>query len=230
MKIINLEKKVGDFCLKIEDLCIEEKKIHGIIGGNGSGKTTLSKLIMGILEPDQGQIDLEGLDKRDITMTAQRPYMLHRSVYENITYPLKIRKIKPDEEEIDEWLHRYGLYTKKKQYARSLSSGERQKLSFIRAVIFRPKLIIIDETFSNLEPDTVSLFEEWILKKQENDPITYIIITHQMGHIIRLCDTVHVMHKGRVLESGMCKDVLFHSKNPEVAQYMVNQVIRMECE
>lgn len=228
MKITDLEKNVEGFCLKIQNLHIEEKKIHGIIGGNGSGKTTLAKLIMGIIEPDKGRIDYEGWDKKDITLTAQRPYLLHRSVYENITYPLKIRKIKPDEEEIDEWLHRYGLFTKKNQYARSLSSGERQKLSFIRAVIFKPKLIIIDETFSNLEPDTVALIEEWILKKQEYDPITYILISHQMGHIIRLCDTVHVMHRGNILESGNCKDVLFHSKTPEIAQYMADQIIRME--
>lgn len=228
MKITNLEKNLEDFRLKIENLDIEEKKIHGIIGGNGSGKTMLAKLIMGIIEPDRGQIDYEGLDKRDITMTAQRPYLLRQSVYANIIYPLEIRKIKPDEEEIDEWLHRYGLYTKKKQYAGSLSSGERQILSFIRAAIFKPKLIIIDETFSNLEPDTVSLIEEWILQKQETDPITYIMISHQMSHIIRLCDTAHVMHKGSILESGNCRDVLLHSKIPEVVRYMADQVIRME--
>ena len=228
MKITDLEKNVEEFCLRIENLDIKEKKIHGIIGGNGSGKTMLAKLIMGILEPDRGQIDYEGLDQRDITMTAQRPYLLRRSVYDNITYPLEIRKIKPDEKEIDEWLHRYGLYTKKKQYAGSLSSGERQILSFIRAVIFRPKLIIIDETFSNLQPDTVALIEEWILKKQENDPITYILISHQMSHIIRLCDKAHVMYRGSILESGNCKDVLFHSKIPEVVRYMADQVIRME--
>lgn len=91
MRIINLEKTVGDFHLNIPDLTIEEGKVHGFIGGNGSGKTTASKLLMGILKPDRGEILYDGLTMQDITMTAQRPYLLHSSVYENLVYPLKIR-------------------------------------------------------------------------------------------------------------------------------------------
>lgn len=112
MKIIELEKELGDFHMKIEKLSIETGKIHGIIGGNGCGKTTLCKLIMGILEADKGRIDWEGIDPKRITMTAQRPYFIQSSVYENICYPLKIRHEKPDEALIDWWLEQCGLLQK----------------------------------------------------------------------------------------------------------------------
>jgi len=191
MRITNLTKKIDDFHLRIPELIIEEKKIHGIIGGNGSGKSTLAKLIMGILEPDAGMIDYGTIPTDKITMTFQRPYLLQESVYDNIVYPLKIRKIKPKEEEIDEWLVRFGLQEKKRRYARSLSSGERQKLSFIRAMIFRPELVIIDETFSNLDQESVEVAEKWILENQQKQPITYIIISHQMNSITHLCDYIH---------------------------------------
>ena len=152
MKITDLEKNIGSFNLKIDDLYIKPGLVHGLAGHNGSGKTVLLKLIMGILEPDRGTIDLEGMDRKNMTMMSQRPYLLTGSVYDNIVYPLKLRKIKPDEAEIDSLLERTGLLAQKNQYARSLSSGERQKLSFIRAVIFRPEFIIMDETLSNLDP------------------------------------------------------------------------------
>ena len=95
MKIIDVEKKIGDFRLQIDQFEIEEGEIHGFIGSNGSGKTTLAKIIMDVLKPDKGKIDYGNLKMTDITMTSQRPYLLHDTVYENIVYPLKIRKIPP---------------------------------------------------------------------------------------------------------------------------------------
>ena len=159
MKITDLKKQQGGFLLNVKNAEFESGKIHGIIGSNGSGKTTLSKIIMGTLPYDSGVVDYEGLTDRDITMTGQRPYLMHTSVYNNLVYPLKIRKQTIDEEWVNYWLEKAGLQNKKKQYALSLSSGEQQKLSFVRAMIFKPKLVIVDETLSNLDPDSADLFE-----------------------------------------------------------------------
>ena len=172
MKITDLEKNVGNFNLKIDDLYIKPGLIHGLAGHNGCGKTVLLKLIMGILEPDRGRIDLEGMDRRAMTMMSQRPYLLTGSVYDNIVYPLKLRRIKPDEARINELLERTGLLAQKNQYARSLSSGERQKLSFIRAIIFRPEFIIMDETLSNLDPESERVIVEIIKEIQQMRPVT----------------------------------------------------------
>ena len=222
MKITDLKKQQGSFQLHITNAEFEQGKVHGIIGANGSGKTTLSKIIMGTLSCDSGRIDYEGLTPRDITMTGQRPYLMHTSVYNNLVYPLKIRKQNIDENYVDYWLEKAGLQDKKKQYALSLSSGEQQKLSFIRALIFKPKLIIVDETLSNLDPDSADLFERLILEQQQKDPITWITISHQLVHIRKICDMIHFMEKGDIIESATPQDMFVNPTNPSVIRYLAN--------
>lgn len=225
MKIINLQKKLGTFNLDINNLVLENGCIHGFIGENGSGKTTAAKLIAGILKPEAGKICYDGLSAKEITMTFQKPYLLHTSVYENLIYPLKIRGIKPDEKEIDDMLEKYKLLDKKKQYARTLSSGEQQKLSFLRTVIFKPKLIIVDETLSNLASDSLELFENLILEIQKTQKSTWIIISHQPTIINKLCDYIHFFSNGKIIESGKKENVIFHSENPVVKAYMKKQAL-----
>lgn len=228
MRITDVEKKLGDFQIHIDRLQIEEGRIHGIIGGNGCGKTTLCKLIMGILKPDRGTLDYEGLDIRDITMTAQRPYFVQGSVYENICYPLKLRRMRPDEEKIDRWLARCGLEAKKHQYARSLSSGEQQKVSMIRALIFDPRFVMIDETLSNLDPENLELFEEIIFEIQKERNITWLLISHRLAHIYKMCDVLHFMYRGEVLSSGDKDTLLFGTEDERIRRFVANEVIKME--
>ena len=199
MRITELRKTIGKTDLYIEDLNIESGLIHGLVGPNGCGKTTLLKLIMGITEPDSGSIDYEGLKPSEITMMSQRPYLMHANVYDNIVYPLKIRGMKIDQGEIDALMDRAGLLEIKDQYAGSLSSGERQKLSFLRAMVFRPKMILMDETLSNLDPDSEKLFKEMILERHKEDGSTWLIVSHQWDEMNELFDKVHHMEKGRIV-------------------------------
>ena len=200
MKITDLEKNIGSFNLKIDDLYIKPGLVHGLAGHNGSGKTVLLKLIMGILEPDRGTIDVEGVGRKNMAMMSQRPYLLTGSVYDNIVYPLKLRKIKPDEAEIDSLLERTGLLAQKNQYARSLSSGERQKLSFLRAIIFEPEFIIMDETLSNLDPESERAIVEIIKEIQSERPVTWLMVSHGRDVREELCDIIHYMEKGRITD------------------------------
>jgi ABC-type multidrug transport system ATPase subunit len=225
MRITELEKKIGDFHLNIPDLKIEENKIHGVIGNNGSGKSTLVKLIGGLLEADKGRIDFGTLTTMDITITSQRPYMLHDTVYNNIVYPLQIRKQKPSKEKVMDWLSKCGLAEKEKQYAPSLSSGERQKLSLARALIFKPKLVLIDETLSNLDPDSVVLFEQFISEIQSIEPITWIIVSHQLAHIYKMCQLIHFMDAGSIIFSGAPDENFFKARNPIIKQYLSKYMI-----
>lgn len=225
MKIIDLKKKLGDFQMDIPYLSLEKGLVHGIIGGNGCGKTTLCKLMMGILQPDEGYIDYEGFQKGKITMTMQKPYFLEGSVYENICYPLKLRKQKINEQAIDEWLQKCDLADKKNQYARSLSSGEQQKLSMLRGLIFHPDLMIVDETLSNLDPEGLEFFKKTIIRMQRERALTWIIISHRLALIYKLCDQIHFMQKGRVLESGESRQVLFASGHEPIRRFVENEVI-----
>lgn len=197
MRITDLEKTAGDFTLRIDRMELEPGKVHGLVGHNGSGKTILLKCIMGILMPDRGTIDYEGLTPQDITLMSQRPYLLHASVYDNLVYPLKVRGQRPDEKEMDRLLERVGLLAQKKQYARSLSSGERQKLSFLRAMVFRPKFVMMDETLSNMDPDSEAVILDLIRQTQAERPITWLIVNHQLEQKRNLCDVMHRMEKGR---------------------------------
>ena len=200
MRITELRKKIGKTDLYIEDLEIESGMIHGLVGPNGCGKTTLLKLIMGITEPDSGSIDYGALGPQDITMMSQRPYLMHASVYENIVYPLKIRGERIDEAMIDGLLERTGLLEIKDQYAGSLSSGERQKLSFLRAIVFKPKMVLMDETLSNLDADSGKLFREMLLERHREDGSTWLIVSHQWDAMNDLFDRVHHMEKGRIVK------------------------------
>ena len=202
MKITDLKVSVGGFTLSVPEAYFTPGRIHGITGHNGSGKTILLKTIMGILTPESGQIDYEGLSMQEVTLMSQRPYLLHESVYENLVYPLKLRGIDPKApemaEEIDRLLERVGLLPLKNQYARSLSSGERQKLSFLRAIIFRPKFIMMDETLSNMDPESEAQILSLIREIQASaEPVTWIIVNHQLEQKENLCDVIHRMEKGK---------------------------------
>lgn len=197
MIITDLSKTEGDFTLQIDRMELMPGKIHGLVGHNGSGKTILLKCIMGILTPDRGTIDYEGLTPQDITLMSQRPYLLHASVYDNLVYPLKVRGQRPDETEMDRLLERVGLLAQKKQYARSLSSGERQKLSFLRAMVFGPKFVMMDETLSNMDPGSEAAILDLIRQTQAERPITWLIVNHQLEQKKELCDVMHRMEKGR---------------------------------
>jgi ABC-type multidrug transport system ATPase subunit len=225
MRISNIVKKYDTFSLNWQRSDSFDTKVYGIIGPNGCGKTTLMKIAAGLVKPDGGHIDYNGLTARDVTMLFRKPYMMHDTVYRNLTYPLKIRKIKPDKEQVDFYLEMAGLQDIKNQYAPSLSGGQQQKLSFVRALIFSPKIIFIDEAFSNMDIESVALFEGHILKMQKDKPITWMIISHQLSNIKRLCDHVYFMHNGSAGAEGSTDEILFNPQNPDLQKYLQYQTL-----
>lgn len=220
MKMTNLTKRYGEFSLHIPKLRLVSGRIHGLIGPNGSGKTTAMKLMAGLLAPDGGQVDPEGLARRDITMAPRKPYFLRDSVYRNLAYPLTLRGVKPDPEQMDQYLRMIGLGDRGKQYAPSLSTGEQQKLSIVRALSFSPKLILVDEAFANLDIESVAMFERLILERQQVQPATWVVISHQLSHIQRLCDRVIFMYNGTVEAEGPAEEMLLRPRNPQLIRYL----------
>ena len=220
MRITNVQKRLNGFSLHIESLSLAAGKIHGLIGHNGCGKTTAMKLMAGLLTPDSGTIDYRGLSHRDITMAPRKPYFLRDSVYKNLIYPLSLRGIKPDLERVDQYLEMVGLKDRKKQYAPSLSTGEQQKLSIIRALIFSPQLILIDEAFSNLDIESVCMLEAFILDRQLREPVTWVVISHQISNIQRLCDTVFFMDDGKLEAEGPVDAILLQADHPRLQSYL----------
>ncbi|GMO42191.1 MAG: dipeptide/oligopeptide/nickel ABC transporter ATP-binding protein [Treponemataceae bacterium] len=225
LKITGLKKTLGGFSLDIESLVIEKPGIYGLIGPNGSGKTTAAKLITGVIPKDEGVIDFAGLAPRDITMLPQKPYMIAGTVYDNLTYPLKIRNARPDRDVCEEMLKKAGLWEKRAQQAGSLSSGERQKLAFMRALIFEPKFVIADEAFVDLDIDSLDMAESLILERQRRSPVTWLIISHQLPHVKRLCEYVFFMNGGRLEARGSAEDILLRPHNLHVIKYLRHEIL-----
>jgi ABC-type multidrug transport system ATPase subunit len=223
LQIANLEKTIGGFSLVIERMSIENPGIYGLIGPNGCGKTTMSKLLSGVLAADRGELSVS-LRCRDITMVSQKPYMMDDTVYNNLVYPLRLRGITPGKEMCDELLEKIGFLHRRNERARGLSAGERQKLALLRAMIFRPRLIILDEAMTDLDIDSLDMFEGMVLERQKEDHIVWIIISHQLAHIRRLCDYIFFMTAGRLEAEGPAEKLLA-SDNPLVRRYLKHEGI-----
>ena len=214
MKATNITKTYKNFTLNIPSLHLPPGRIYGILGANGCGKSTLLKLLTGLETPDQGHINWEGLTPQDITLVPQKPYLMETTVLKNLQYPLKIRKTTSPH--IDKYLDLAGLTQLKNNYAPGLSSGEGQKLALIRAMIFDPKYIFIDETFSNMDTESQLKFEAHILKS----PATYVIISHQLATIKRLCNHIIFMENGQITEAGAADEIFANPQSPGLQRFL----------
>ena len=225
LRITSLKKTIGFFSLSLNSLQIHSPGIYALIGSNGCGKSTAAKLISGILKPDSGEIGFS-MELRDITMITQKPYIMDDTVYNNLAYPLRLRG-KTGKPLCDEYLEKAGLLKRKDERARGLSGGEKQKLALLRAMIFRPRLLILDEAMTDLDLDSLDLFENMILERQKEDPVIWIIISHQLAQVRRLCDYVFFMSNGQLETEGTVKELL-NSPNTTVRRYLKHGLLNEE--
>ena len=203
----NIRKKYQDnLVLNIESISFKEGLITGITGPNGSGKTTLLNIIAG-LDPDfEGQVlyNEKKLDKEtmeEMTLIFQKPYLFRRSVFDNIAYPMILRKesgetIKRSVYEIAKILEIEDLLDKK---GHQLSGGETQKVALARAMIFKPSVLLLDEATSSLDPESVWVIEEAITRYNKMTKATIIVITHNIEQSKRLCDEIVTLELGKVV-------------------------------
>lgn len=206
VEIENLTKKYGDrTVLNIDNLIFEEGKITGVTGPNGSGKTTLLNIIGGIDAEYNGNVyyngkNLDNETKRNMTYLFQKPYLFRRSVYENIAYPLKLRDYANDKtiSLTNAIMENLEIEDLKDLKAHKLSGGESQKVALARALVFKPKLLLLDEPTSNIDPESIKILEREILRFNKETNATIIIITHNMEQTKRLCHKVVSLSNGKV--------------------------------
>lgn len=171
--------------------------ITGLVGDNGAGKSTLLRLIAGLDLEYDGHIYYDGqLLRRSLyqqmTMVFQTPYLLKRSVYENIAYPLRLRHRPKAEiqQKTEAMIARLGLEGLARQYAHKLSGGESQKVALARALIFEPELVLLDEPMSGIDAASVSFMEQMIAEYALQYQKTVIMITHNARQAQELCHRI----------------------------------------
>lgn len=224
MRISDIVAQLGDFTLHIDNVVLQEGRIHAFVGSNGCGKSTLAKLIMGILPYSRGEVDYEGLQMRDVVLASQKPYMLRDSVRENIVFPLKVRSMEIREQDVDSYLEEFGILDKKFEYARQLSSGQQQKVSIIRTLIAKPKFVIIDESLSNLDIESMSIAKNMLMRLHKEQGTTFVLISHQVASMADMVQEYHFFDKGRHILSCDLQG-LKQSSHEKIKHYMQLQAL-----
>ena len=208
-KYYDQNKAVDDLSFEVPD-----GKIFGLLGVNGAGKTTTFRMIIGLLEPTEGKITLDGkpidYNMTDTIgfLTDERSLLTKLTVKEQIIYYGTLKGMEEKEilKKLDEWLKRFQIEEYKDRKIKVLSKGNQQKVQFISAVINDPKLLILDEPFSGLDPINVEMFMDAIREfKKKGSSI--IFSSHRMEHVEMFCENLVILVKGKSVLEGELKQI-----------------------
>ena len=215
LKVKNITKKYGEL-LAVDNLSFEvnDGEIFGLLGENGAGKTTTFRVIMGLLEPNNGEVLLNGKNiDYNVTdeigfVTEERSLLTKLTVQEQIEFygTLKGLTIEEIEKRLDKWLERFEIKSYKNRKIKELSKGNQQKVQFISAVIHEPKLLILDEPFTGLDPINVKLIKDAIVELKEKG-CSIIFSSHQMEYIEDFCEKLIILVKGKPILEGKIDEI-----------------------
>ncbi|MGV8905861.1 MAG: ABC transporter ATP-binding protein [Acetobacterium sp.] len=207
-------------------LIFESGKIHGILGPNGSGKTTLMKIMAGLIPQTRGEVLYDGHPEnsdtpKEITYSSHHPTLFSRTVFENIAYPLKIRKRPTQEIQaiVSSLLDDFEISNIQNHNAKKISGGESQKTAMARALSFSPKVLFLDEPTANIDPKSIKIIEAALLKRVKDLDLTVIIITHNLSQAFRICDSLTFLNQGECLYSGPPQG-LIESSDPIISEFI----------
>ncbi|MFC4302128.1 ABC transporter ATP-binding protein [Cohnella boryungensis] len=189
-------------------------EIYGLLGANGAGKTTTMRMVLGLILPDEGNIRYLGkpYSQEQLSMLGYLPE--ERGMYpkikvsEQIIYLAQLRGMsrKDADRNLKRWLEKFQVPEYYNKKVEELSKGNQQKVQFIAAVIHNPKILILDEAFSGLDPVNVELLKSTV--KELRDAGTSIVFsTHRMEHVEELCRNITIMHKSNPVLQGPIKEI-----------------------
>ncbi|MCL5888739.1 MAG: ABC transporter ATP-binding protein [Candidatus Thermoplasmatota archaeon] len=231
IRIENLKKTFGNFtALDIPELAFDEKSYLTVLGPSGSGKTTLLRIIAGLENADSGRMAVDGKDildsppwKRSIGLVFQN-YALypHLTVFQNIATPLI--QLKMDHSEIDRKIYEIsnimGLDDKLAKLPKELSGGQQQRVALARAVIKRPNILLLDEPLSNLDAKVRVDLRDYLKKIQKDFELTAIHVTHDQVEGMALGDSMVIIHKGKIEQTGKPEELYRHPKTRFVSGFV----------
>ena len=215
LKLENVSKYYDDF-LAVDNLSFEVKpgEIFGLLGVNGAGKTTTFRMIIGLIDASKGSITLDGKKiGYDVTnnigfLTEERSLLTKLTVKEQCLFYGRLKGMTNEQilEKLDILLEKFDIKEYKDKKIKELSKGNQQKIQFITAIINDPKLLILDEPFSGLDPINVELFKGVILDMSKNGSMI-IFSSHRMEHVELFCKKLAIMVKGKTVISGYLSDI-----------------------
>ena len=230
LELVNVRKSFdNELVLNDLSLTVKEHTATALIGASGSGKSTLLRCINLLETIDDGQIFLDGKEisdplisvdevRRKLGMVFQSFNLFpHKTVLENITLsPVKVHGIAADQarDEAMVLLKRYDLADKADQYPDRLSGGQQQRVAIIRSLAVNPRVLLLDEITSALDPVLVNEVLS-IVRDLKHDGMTMVLATHEMGFATQVADEVCFLESGLILERGSAEQVL---KNPQHAK------------
>ncbi len=215
LHIENITKKFGDFvAVDHLSLAIPDKQMFGLLGANGAGKTTTFRMILGLLDPTEGKITWNG-KKINYDVSGEIGYLPEeRGLYpklkvrDQLVYLGRLRNMRKPEilNEMTYWLERFKVPEYANKKIEELSKGNQQKIQFIAAVIHKPKLLILDEPFSGLDPVNVELLKDAVIDLKEQGT-SIVFSSHRMEHVEELCEHLCILHSGSPVVHGELRNV-----------------------
>jgi len=215
LEIKNVTKRFGSFvAVDNVSLSIPENEMFGFLGGNGAGKTTTFRMLLGILDISEGAITWNG-HGIDYSTSPEIGYLPEeRGLYpklkvkDQLIYLARLRGMDKKEAltELKSWLERFKISDYLEKKVEELSKGNQQKIQFISAVLHKPKLLILDEPFSGLDPVNVEQLKSAVIDLK-NAGTTIVFSSHRMEHVEEMCENLCIMHKGKPVVHGGLKEI-----------------------
>lgn len=209
---------------------LEKGELVSFLGPSGCGKTTLLNIIGGFVKNDSGSIYLEDKDiteyppeKREIVTVFQNYALFpHMNVVENVKYGLKYRGYNKEEQIklAKEYLKIVGLEGHEKNSVGELSGGQQQRVALARALVLQPKILLLDEPFSNLDAKLKIAMREEIKELQKRLGISMIFVTHDQEEALSISDRIVVMSNGEIVQIGKPEEIYYSPKNRYVAEFI----------
>ncbi len=225
----NLVKRYGNRnVVNGVNLCVKEGQIVGLLGPNGAGKSTTFYCVVGLIIPDEGAVFLDGENimsyamyeraRKGITYLPQEPSVFRKlTAAENIMAILEILYSNKQEriDRLNRLLREFGIEHVASTRADKLSGGERRRVEICRALVTRPKYILLDEPFAGIDPLAVKDLQDLIKGLKEKN-IGILISDHNVRETLSVCDIAYIMHNGQILESGTPHEIVESRKAREI--------------
>ena len=197
---------------------IQKNKTIGILGPNGCGKTTTIGMILGLINPTSGSVEIDDQDINKINRSEilkkinfASPYIelpKKLTVMENLVVYSKLYDIPKKEQRIEELVIDLNLTKIVFKKNGELSSGQKNRVALAKSLINKPKLLLLDEPTASLDPDVGDYVRTYIETYKKNNEITLILASHNMIEVERLCEEVIMMREGNIVDRGSCQDLI----------------------